>query len=1082
MAVLWPFMNKDKRTRSKDKGAKLKALVLLILLYFIMGQLQAQERLKGRVVDAQTQEPLAGATIKVKETNSSTISNSDGYFELNLPKGDYQLSIIYLSYHTKEQSLTIPFVGNLLISLQVKENTLQEVNVVSTGYQTLPKERATGSFTTINTKLFNEQVGTNVLDRLEAIANGVSVFRNNSTRTSQLMVRGLSTINGPTSPLIILDNFPYEGNIDNINPNDIKSITILKDAAAASIWGVRAGNGVIVINTKTGSYGQALKIQTNTNLTIGNKPNIGYLQTMTATDYIDFEKYMFSKGYYNSQISSNRSPALSPVVDLLARVQQGVLSKEVADQQINEMRNNDVRDEYEKYMYQRSVNQQYYLNVSGGNNQLAYVFATGYDENVSNLADNFSRLNLRSDAMFNPIKNLQLNVGLTYTASRNHSGKSAYGAIVGLTPYQLLKDQNDEPVAVSQTYSQQFKETVAATGQFLDWNYYPLTDDQFNYTNAKTQDVMANFSAKYDFNKALNFTLRYQHEKQTSDSRNLYDEQSYFSRNLINSFTQINGSTVKNIIPNGGILDQRNGLLTANSFRAQLNFDHTWRKHNLVVLTGYETREIKSESFSFRTYGYNNELLTGTAVDYLTLYPNYVTKINARIPAANGFSGTLNRFVSLFANGAYTFSDKYIFSASIRRDASNLFGVNVNDKWTPLWSTGLSWLTSKEHFYTSKFLPYLKLSATYGYSGNVDPSKSAVTTIAYGGANNIYTNTPFSSVSNFYNPDLRWEKLRTINIGLDFKLHQNRVAGSVAFYLKSAKDLYASVPIDYTTGLGVTVLTKNVADMVAKGVDVELNTINIDRQIRWTTHLNLSYYQDRVGEYYLTATNGSSYLGGGKNPIPDYPVWGVYGYQWAGLDATGNPQGYLNGELSQNYTALTGSGTKVSDLQFMGARMPKVYGSIGNTITYKNFTLTARLTYGFGHYIRRQSINYTSLATLGLSHSDYANRWQDAGDEQITNVPAMVYPLVSSRDNFYTGAAILVEKGDYLRFQYLSFGYQLVKENNKWLPLKNLQAYVNANNLGLLWRANKLGIDPDFTGASAIPNAKNIAIGLSTTF
>lgn len=1028
----------------------------------------------GRVVDT-TGAPLSGATVRIKDSGKATIANADGSFLITASEADY-IEVTFLGFqpYTFTAVKDLPFQNIVLRRLQ---SALSEISIVSTGYQTLPKERATGSFTTVSKQVFNEQVTPDVLSRLEYIANGVSVFRNNSTNTSQLMVRGISTINGPTSPLIVLDNFPYEGDINNLNPNDVESITILKDAAASSIWGTKAGNGVIVITTKKGRYNQPLKIDFSSNVTLGEKPNLNYLTPLSSVDQIAFEKDLFSKGYYDNMFTDPQYPVVSPVVQILANRKNGVITGAQADQQIAALGKNDVRNDFSQYVYQRSVNQQYNLQLSGGSSKLNYLFSSGYDKDIDNLAANYDRLNFRSQASFTPIANLQITAGVLYTNSNNKSGRTAYGYIQ--QPYQLLADANGNALPVSQTYSQAFKDNAASTGQLLDWNYYPLTDYQHNYKAAITNDVLANFGISYKLAKGLLADIKYQYENQQVNTRTTYDSQSYFARNLSNSFAQVTGTTYTFPVPKGGISDFLNYNLNTNDLRGQLNYNNEWGKHAVSVVAGQEMRQIKGSTNNARNYGVDDYTLATGPVNYSTTFPNFVTKNPAVIPYNNNITQTVNRFVSVYAVGSYAFDSKYIISGSIRRDGSNLFGVETNDKWTPLWSSGLSWEFSKESFYHFDFLPYLKIRATYGFNGNVDPSKSAVTTISYV-STSVFTGSPYAQVRNFANSNLRWEKVGTMNIGIDFRSKNDRISGSIDLYHKKSTDLYATVPVDYTFGLGTSTLTKNVAEMSGNGVDLEINSVNLDGEFKWLTNFNFSYYRDKVTNYYASATNGSDYVTDSRNPYLNNPVWAVYSYPWAGLDAGGNPQGYINGQISKDYTQIRGEGTKVSDLIYNGPRFPVFFGTVGNTVRYKGISLTARIRYNFGNYFRNSALSYSALASSGITNGQaYAQRWQKSGDEQITNVPSLSYPLSSDRDNFYAGSQVLVEKADAIRLQYVTVSYDLNKKQYSWLPFNTAQIFINANNLGILWRANKSGIDPEYTlNYYLMPPSKTVAFGI----
>jgi TonB-dependent starch-binding outer membrane protein SusC len=442
----------------------------------------------------------------------------------------------------------------------------------------------------------------------------------------------------------------------------------------------------------------------------------------------------------------------------------------------------------------------------------------------------------------------------------------------------------------------------------------------------------------------------------------------------------------------------------------------------------------------------------------------------------------LSRFVSLYANGAYTYLSRYTVSMSARKDGSNLFGVNTNDKWQPLWSAGLRWQLSQEKFAPLKKLLQLQLRLTYGVSGNVDLSKSAITTIGYL-LNSPYTQTPQAIIDRFANPELQWEKSYMLNAGLDFSLVSNRLSGSVEFYHKKADNLFGNAPIDYTGGAGGTI-TKNVAAMKGDGIDLVLNGVIIQKPFKWMMQLIYSRYKDKVTDYYLTSLEGRNFISLGRpriSGLEDRPVYSIFSYAWAGLDATnGDPQGILDGTISTDYTRLTRE-PMVGDLTYQGPALPVHYGSIGNTFSWKNLELSVRMMYKLGYYFRRQSVEYGSLFNLRAGHQDYTKRWQKPGDELLTDVPSIRFPANSNRDAFYGGSETLVEKGDHIRLSYVSFAYNIRSGAAINQVIKNLRIYGMVNNLGVIWRANQHGIDPDMPAASILPS-RSYAIGINASF
>lgn len=346
---------------------------------------------------------------------------------------------------------------------------------------------------------------------------------------------------------------------------------------------------------------------------------------------------------------------------------------------------------------------------------------------------------------------------------------------------------------------------------------------------------------------------------------------------------------------------------------------------------------------------------------------------------------------------------------------------------------------------------------------------------------------PMSNVQNFLNPNLRWEKIGMLNTGVDFRTRNNVFIGSVEYYIKKGQDLYGEVPIDYTAGLGTELVVKNVASLKGDGWDIQLEASIIrKKKFRWSAVLNLNYYRDKVVSYYQPVDIGSSYITGSglisTTPIEGKPVYSMLSYKWAGLSSdNGDPQGYLGQEKSTDYFALTGSGTKVTDLIYSGHVMPKWNGSFGTSFSYGGFTITARFTFKFNYYFRKTSIGYASLYTGYSGHNDFEKRWKATGDEANTDVPSMSYPANQSRDAFYLGSEALVRRGDHLRFQYINLSYNLEEGFLRKVKIESMNLFINSNNLGIIWRRNKEKIDPDFSD-NAILLSKTFSIGARIIF
>ena len=1043
---------------------------------------------KGKIVSAENNLPIEGVTISGKNNEIKVTSGAEGEFSIAFRTLPDTLIISHVSYQSRQIAITAKSPAFLLIRLNKSEKELAEVKVVlNTGYQQISKERATGSFTQISNGLYNQQVGTDALSRLTYITNGLTAFPERVGGGSGFIIRGLSTLTMTiTKPLIILDNFPYEGDINNINPNDVENVTVLKDAAASSIWGARAGNGVIVITTKKGRLNERIHVEVNSNITIADKPDLFYDKNISSGDMIDLQEFLFSQGYQFSDTSDSRHPAFPAVYEILFKQQNGQITAAAAKSQIDALRNIDSRNQYEQYVYQRMVNQQYSVNVHGGSDNLAWILSAGADRNLNELAAGYDRFNIRSDNTYKPARNLEISTALYYTQSKTRAGRQAFGVMPGSTvlqPYTQIADSKGNPLPVTNQYRQGYIDTAGA-GKLLDWNYYPLDDYKHVHNTTSLEDLNAVLGINYKIFGFLNLNVKYRYEKQSSENHILYDQQSFYARDLINGFSQIdeNSGKITYVIPKGGILDLADNSITAQNLRGQINFDKSWGPHNVTILGGSEISETIAHGNSYRLYGYDDNILTFANVDYTRFYPNFATGNSNSIASNLSLSKTNTRFASFFANAAYAYKNKYVFSISGRRDASNLFGVSINDKWKPLWSSGLSWNISSEPFYKFSLIPYLKARITYGRQGNIDPSKVAITTFAYTGVN-PYIFTPYGRIQNFSNPDLKWEQVGMLNIGLDFRTKNSRISGSIEFYEKQMDDLYGPSAIDVTTGLGGTSITKNVGAMKGNGVDIALNSVNINRGIRWTTSFIFNTHKDRVTQLLDSSYFGSSSVGGGFLGLKGYPPFAYLAYRWGGLDpSTGDPQGFINNQISKDYYGITGTGTTISDVKNIGSLLPTIFGSIGNTVSWKGISITAQLTYKFGYFFRRESTSYSNLVyNYSGGYSDYAQRWQKPGDEKTTNIPSFIFPSNTARDIFYHGSEVLATKGDHIRLQYVNINYDLNKDHLNKLPFDDIQLYIVLNNLGILWRANPYGLDPDYSNTS-IPPSKSIAFGAKISF
>lgn len=1061
------------------KSILLIAMATLCLFLKVKAQ-QHNTTITGKITD-QKGKPIPGSTIRIKDEKVTAQTNTKGEFNIVSKNQTGTLQISILGFKSVEITFQPGKTGPFSIILTEDQSELKEVEILSTGYQSIPKERATGSFVQIDNKLLNRTVSTNLLDRLDGVSSSLVFNKNDrNINASPITIRGISTIYATRQPLIIIDNFPFEGDLSSINPNDVESITILKDAAASSIWGAFSANGVIVITSKSGKFNSTPKIEIAGNITLGAKPNLYYSPQLSSANYIDTEEFLFKKGHYNDILTSATFPVVSPVVELLDRREKDEISSAELASILEKYKPQDLRSDVAKFLYRKPLIQQYNFNISGGGNNNNYYFSAGYDHNLENVKRNqFDRITISGSNTFKFGKNNKLELTNTIYYTKNENELNGNSSTVSNYPYLKLKEADGTFAVLPNLYRQSYIDEMYKTGNYLDWSYRPLEELELNNKTNSLTEFRINTMFKYKVTNDFQVSLQHQYHQGNQKQFNLNSSESFYTRNYINQFTQFDPSknNYSRPVPLGGILDLGYLNSISQNARFQMNYNKNWDQNNkITVLAGAEIRDVSTDFNSHRVYGYNETGSINT-IDYSNVYmltPSYNTSmINSNI----SHLGTANRFLSYFSNLGYNFKDRYTFSASARKDESNIFGVKTNQKGVPLWSLGLSWDIHKEPFYSLSWLPYLKLRLTNGYQGNVDNSLSSlVTAIVNPGAANPFLQ-PVSILSNPPNPELRWEKVNTINVGIDFSL-KSWLSGSLDYYIKKSTDLIGSSPIDPTTG--VSNFKGNTASMKGSGVDVTLNANNLTGKFKWNTIALFSFTKDIVKKYQLTpSTIGNAFYG--INPIVGNPLYSLYSYQWAGLDSEGDPQVYFNGTPSKDY-ALISNSADLSNLKYNGTLNPTIFGSIRNEFSWNKLSLSVNITYKLGYSFRRPSISYFNLfgGVSSMPNDDFEARWQKPDDENHTNIPSLKYPANNLRDLAFQNSDLLVQKGDHVRIKDLGIGYELTKQQLTILPFKSIKLYSYINNIGILWRANKYGIDPDYVpfGSPIFPSPLTYSFSL----
>ena len=1050
---------------------------------------QQNVEVKGVVTDENGM-PLAGVHILEKGTNNGVATDFDGNYTLEVIDDAAILVVSYIGYVTRE----IEIAGRSEIDISMTPNTitLAPVVVLSTGLQEVSQEHTTGSFEQPQVQeVVKQQISDNALDLMEGRVPGLRIDRATETFT----IRGRSSLDaiesgtGRDEPLIVVDGFELVGEssqdegtfgsnafnlLKRLNPEDIESITVLKDAAASSIWGARAANGVIVIVTKKKRYSDKPVISYTSSLSFTSKLDLHNPYAGSVDDALEVDRLNAENGLVNSPFPFFAIGPNSIGEQAYFDLANGAITQGEADAIINGLRQNDVYNEYSDYFLRTAIKNRQTLSISQGTDRFSYYASFNYDkEERNNIGDETKRL------MGNINISSEIFDGVTLSAKLNYSREKTFnnGAldVAALAAYQRILDGNGNYVSMPRIHP----ETIAeydATGFFpysWDYNIKQEFDNADNESIATNIDVNASLAVQLTDN--LNLQLSYNYQDGQNTRENFLNEQTYSVRSAINNsgvFYDHDADFSTPVvldptqqydgfgIPQGGFLDRSNSQRTSSGGRGLLSYEGFITDdptHHITALLGAEVRETTFTSNTLqRLYGYDDKLLTSLPVDLINRYINYYGSTRTFASHGARISKTRDRFVSYFANAGYTYKGKYNVTGSWRLDDSNLFGSSKKYRNKALWSVGGKWQIAKEDFFDVGFINELSVRATYGTGGRINKDASPFLTFSLG--NDSRTGTPIATIDDLENQELRWEETTTTNIGFDFGLFNNRVYGSVEWYDKYTDDLLTTAPVNPTYGFSQ--LFANFGEVSNRGVDVTLTVVPVNTpKFRWTATTLFSSNKNKVERYegadiIITRIGGSITEGD--------PLSGTYAYRWAGLDATtGAPQIYdVDGEILGHLDNVT----NVEALEYVGQRNPKYYGSFSNTVRFKGFTLSALITYEMGHVFRRQSVNYAGFPGLDgtAPHMDFGRRWQNPGDELTTNVPAYtpVGGFGSSYDEYYSNSNIMYEKADNIRLTNLSLGYDFSQSVLNKTFFRNLYLGVNAQNLGLIWTANNDGIDP----------------------
>ncbi|MHC1780486.1 MAG: SusC/RagA family TonB-linked outer membrane protein [Bacteroidales bacterium] len=1048
----------------------------------------AQEKtdlITGVVVDEKG-ESIPGVTIWNKTANKYVSSDLSGKFQISGKEGDL---LVFSSIGMESKEVKVGKSNNLKVTLTASVTFLE--NVVVTGYQDMPKERVTGSIASISSKKIEERYTANIMNNLEGRVAGLSTYGGKTT------IRGTSSLYAETNPLVVVDGMPVESKIEDINPYDIESINILKDAASTAIYGARASNGIIVITTKNARKIGKIDIDFSSNLSIFEKRNMNYSdnfymnaeqQVKLESDY--YEYYFFNnEGEISNPVQATESDieggsrGISPIQYAYYQHATNKITRDQLNTVLNSLKKNNFAKEYGEAIYKRQVRQQYNLSLRNSSEKFQSNLIFNYrTDNNGIINSDHNQLNISYKGIYEVAPWLTATFGINGIYSKekeagndvtsNHTNPWSHPA------YETLynNDGTVKPYYYENNGNQYWSSKSAEGLHDLGVNIIDEFNNNVQSTNRQNTRYHGNLLFKIF--KGLSANVQYIYENEHTTTQWHANEASHVSRSIRNAYTTLEGGKVSYLTPRtGGMLHSTNTDGRYWTARGQIDYSNTFGKHTITALAGLEFRETKYNGTKSLVLGYDEQLQNSSThvVDFgvlslLTYAPyymsgTYLAQYNVFNPYIQDGMGIVleqfHRYGSGYANFTYTYGEKYNIFASFRKDYADVYGLNSKFRGKPLWSVGAGWNIHKESFVKNiNWINFLKLRASYGVTGNIYQGATSYMTASSTNFNR-YTNLPYSEVESPANPNLKWEQSRTTNIGVDYSLAGNRLRGTIDLYSKVGKNIFSNKTLDPTTGF--TSMFANIASMHNKGIET---TIIYDwfREVKmgsfgWTTGLTFSYNQNKITDVENASTNAVELI---DNPYRiGYPTSALWSWRFAGISDEAGQKGRTLWYVEDGVKATDAQNRGISIMEYSGQSEPKIVSGIENRFTWKGFSLNIMMAYYGGHKIRALA----ELETSGVEYSTIANYFLNAWTpENPTTTPGI--GRYGSTDSGWEPrySDISVREGAFLKIRNLVFGYDLPEKWFKGTGVNRLSLRFQIDNPKYLWIKNEVGVDPETRG------------------
>lgn len=1101
----------------------MKRHVFILLLSFagvLTSAFAASRQVQGVVISSEDNMPLIGASVYIKAEDLSKDGNSptitgvitdiDGKFNISVPEGVTRLFCSYVGHEVQELKL-VPGKNQYEITLFPSAQVLDAV--VVTGYQTVERRKLTAAVGKLN--ISDETIGA-VKSIDQALAGQIAGLSVTSTSgapgaPAKIRIRGTSSLNGTQDPLWVLDGIPLEGtdvpqsnvlndvsniqqsSIAGLNPADIENITVLKDAAATAIYGARAANGVIVITTKKGKVGKPV-INFSSKFTYMPTLSTNRLNMLNSQEKVDLELELLRSNFAYGDNKGGVSKIISGygLTDAYKKGGWGALTPE-AQTDISRLRNTET--DWGDILFRDAFNQEYSLSLSGGNERVTYYTSIGYYQENGNVKGvGLDRLNIVAKTSYKVNRMLKFGVSLFVNRRNNKTYLTDTYGLVNPVYYSRKANPYYQPFDANGNYVYDF-DVQNNSDTDLGFNIF---EERKNTSNEETINALSSiFDAELRFNDKLKFTTQLGLQLDKASKEQIADKESFSMRIIRKNSKYWDSASQSNkyFIPDGGVHKAYENTNSQITWKAMGEYRDSFNDmHELEVMVGTELRKTWYETLFSAGYGFDRQTLTTKPV----VFPD---EDRARQFPLHQKTYKENAYVSFFSTASYSLMNRYTFGGSIRFDGSDLFGVDKKYRYLPLYSVSGLWRLSNEPFMqgTRKWMDNLAFRVSYGIQGNIDKNTSPfllgkyiVDNILPGGSEHMI------DINSAPNKKLRWEKTQSVNVGLDFSVLNQAINLSVDYYYRKGTDLIGKQMLPLEIGFVSTNI--NWASMVNKGVEVSLSTRNVaTKNFSWYTNLNFAYNNNKV---LREAIPEAQTIPGREG----YPVDAIFAIKTAGLDEEGYPLFYdKEGKkvtLKELYRLQDPFGlgfTVNSDVtpaeersfySYIGSQDTPYTGGLINTFSYKNWELTANLSFNLGGYVRTTpSYNFINFDRGQNVNSDILDRWTPENTDG--RLPALItsekradeYYWYDQKSEIYKNLDIWVKKLNYFRLQNLRLGYRLPEKMTKSLGMGSASVAIEGRNLLVFGSSYKNFLDPEsMYNPYAPPIPKSITFSLNLNF